>query len=191
MPTAQDDPFAEGDNETRAGPESAAHGVDWDAVRHDYLHSGMSQRRIAWKHGTTAGTLRKYKRAGGWERVAPLERLPTRRKRPGGGEPPTPGEKRRARMVKRLFAALDAKIAVLEARMTNTNDSEHDQSAADVERDTRSLNTLAQLYAKLMALDTTNDRSGPTSPTKDDKDADPLRRDLADRLTRLDRAGDA
>ena len=172
------------------GEEGGAHGVDWDAVRHDFLYSGMSQRRIAWKHGTTAGTLRKYMRDGGWERIAPLERLPTRRLSPATGEPPTRGQKRRARMVKRLFAALEAKIAALEARMTNTNDSGH-ESAADVERDTRSLNTLAQLYAKLVALDDTNDRSGPPSPTKDNTDADGLRRDLADRLARLDRAGDA
>jgi small-conductance mechanosensitive channel len=50
------------------GEEGGAHGVDWDAVRHDFLYSGMSQRRIAWKHGATAGTLRKYMRDGGWER---------------------------------------------------------------------------------------------------------------------------
>lgn len=48
------------------GEEGGAYSVDWDAVRHDFLYSGMSQRRIAWKHGTTAGTLRKYMRDGGW-----------------------------------------------------------------------------------------------------------------------------
>ena len=177
----QDEPLEE---------EGPAHGVDWYAVRQDFLYSGMSQRRIAWKYGTTAGTLRKYMRAGGWERVAPVVRLPTRRPKPAAGLPPTPTEKRRARMVKRLFAVLEAKIAALEARMTNTNESGPEPSAADVERDTRSLNTLAQLYAKLVALDDTNDRSGPASPTKDDNDADRLRRDLADRLATLDRAGD-
>jgi|GEM_PF-4299355 len=177
---AQDDSLSEGDSPV------CSHGrVDWDAVRHDFLYSGLSQRCIAAKHGTTADTLRKYMRAGGWQRSVPLQRRRTAR-----GAAPTTTQTRRGRLVERLFEVLEAKIAAVEARMAETTDSSAPPSAADIERDARSLNALAQLYAKLVALDTDNDRSGPTSPPKDGNDADRLRRELADRLARLDRARD-
>jgi hypothetical protein len=54
------------DDDTRAGPKGIAQGVDWDAVKHDYLYSGMSQRRIAWRHRTPPTTCANiYKPAAG------------------------------------------------------------------------------------------------------------------------------
>ncbi len=166
-------------------------GVDWEAVRLDYLYSGLAQRRIAWQHGITAGTVSKHKCAGGWERVVPLKPLPTHRPIRRTGEPPTPTEKRRATLVKRLFAVLDAKITALEVRMTN---DETPQSAADAERDARTMTALMQIYTKLAALDDAareaNENAG-TDGARTDDDADRLRRDLAGRLTRLSGGGDA
>ena len=166
-------------------------GVDWEAVRHDFLYSGMAQRRIAWQYGVTDETVRKHRRAGGWERVVPLKPLPTHRPRRRTGEPPTPTEKRRASLVKRLFAVLEAKITALEVRMTN---DDAPQSAADAERDARTMTALMQIYTKLAALEdaarAANENAG-TDGARTDDDADRLRRDLAGRLTRLSDGGDA
>jgi hypothetical protein len=205
---AQDDPL-DGSRGVPADPEGfnpearglaadgpAADGRDWAPVRDDFLYSGMAQRRIAWKYGMTENTLRQRRRAEGWERVVPVQRLPTH-PRPAlrDGEPPTPTAKRRGRMVRRLFAVLDTKIAELEARMTGEDRA---QSAADAERDARALTALARLYAKLVEMDEggaaagAGGRAGTGSQRteKDGDDADRLRRDLADRLARLAFPGD-
>jgi hypothetical protein len=186
----QDDPL-DRTSGTPADPERPDD-RDWEPVRDDFLYSGMAQRRIAWKYGMTEDTLRKRRRAEGWERVVPVQPLPKRRPpEPRAGEPPTPTEKRRARMVRRLFAVLDAKIAELEARMTGDDRA---QNAADAERDARSLTALARLYAKLVEMDEGSGGGGATGSQanmKDGDDADRLRRDLADRLARLRRSGDA
>lgn len=99
-----------------------ASAIDWEAVRHDFLYSGMAQRRIAWKHGTGDDTVRKRKRAEGWVRVVPVERLPTRRSTgPRDGEPPTPTQKRRAGLIRRLFAVLtDLCLRILPAPRVRT-----------------------------------------------------------------------
>jgi hypothetical protein len=68
------------------------------------------------------------------------------------------------------------------------------QSAADAERDARTLSGLARLYAKLVELD--DSASGKGEPDKDQSvtkpeatdGADRLRRDLALRLQRLNQA---
>ncbi|MDJ0514452.1 MAG: hypothetical protein QNJ62_13505 [Methyloceanibacter sp.] len=161
--------------------------IDWEAVRYDYLHSGMSEARIAWKHGTSKETLRRRKHAGGWQRVAPLVRLPTRRLPPGKGLPPTPTEKRRGRIVTRLYNLLDAKMSEIETRMAGSDG--RPQSAAEAEREARSLNTLARLYEKLVEMDEAKGARGEGGNAKtqiqDGANADRLRRDLAGRLARL------
>jgi hypothetical protein len=189
---AQDDSLeGEGGGEPvcPAGLGIDARGIDWAAVWHDYVHGDMSLDRIAWKHRTTDATLRKRAKAGGWVRLVGTTPLPRgRRAGPRGAEPPSAEEKRRARMVKRLFAVLDAKITALEARMNQGDDGV--QSAADAERDARSLTALARLYAKLVEMDEAG-LAGSQDQMKDGDDADRLRRDLADRLGRLERSGDA
>lgn len=188
----QDEPSGEG-GAARAAAPPAAGGVDWEAVRHDFLYSGMAQRRIAYKHGTSEASLRERRIAEGWERVMPCVPLPKHRARPRAGEPPTPTQQKRTRLTKRLFAVVEAKITELERRMAETKGAP--QSAAEAERDTRALTTLMQLYAKLVALDeaaqaanktdtTTNENAGATGARTDD-DADRIRRDLAGRLERL------
>jgi hypothetical protein len=166
--------------------DCVAETIDWEAVHHDFLHSGMSEARIAWKHGTNAETLRRRKLAGGWVRVSPLVRLRSGRLAPGEGLPPTSTEKRRGRIVKRLYKLLDAKMSEIETRMTE-NDG-RTQSAAEAEREARYLNSLARLYAKLVEMDESKAARGAAEDqkkTKDGADADRLRRDLAGRLARL------
>ncbi len=163
--------------------------VDWEAVRQDYLHSGLSQAHIARSHGVSKQTLRSRKLACGWERVVPLERPPNRPAPAvdGLGLPPTPTELRRGRIVKRLYNLLEAKMTEIETRMADA--AGHPRSAAEAERDARSLNALARLYAKLAELDGAQEkRAAQTKKTDDRKDgahADRLRRDLAGRLARL------
>lgn len=172
--------------------DRVAETVDWDAVHDDFLYSGMALRRIADKHGTTPANIAKRRDAGGWERVAPLVRLPTRRRPLGDGMPPTPTERRRGRIVKRLYNLLEAKMTEIETRMADA--AGRPLSATEVERDTRSLNALARLYAKLAELDGAQEkRAAQTKKADNRKDgahADRLRRDLAGRLARLQPGND-
>ena len=88
----------------------------------------------------------------------------------------------------RLMNALDQKMTAFEARL-----AESDASAADSERDARTLNTLVRLFDRLKTVDEKSLRRAPAANTaipaaKDVIDADRLRRELARRLARL-RAG--
>jgi hypothetical protein len=69
------------------------------------------------------------------------------------------------------------------------------RSAADVERDARTLSALARVYAKLVKLDGTRKPATETeskpSQARSSEDAEQLRRDLARRLELLDHSGDA
>jgi hypothetical protein len=85
----------------------------------------------------------------------------------------------------RLMNALDQKMTAFEKRLT-----ESDASAADSERDARTLNTLVRLFDRLKTVDVKSLRRTPatTVPIPDAKDAidaDRLRRELARRLARL------
>ena len=48
--------------------------VDWDAVRHDYITTGMSLQQLAVKHGATKASVGRHSKAGAWavERAAYL-----------------------------------------------------------------------------------------------------------------------
>jgi hypothetical protein len=197
----QDDPLkGEGGDAARA--ENAGHAsgaVDWDTIKHAVLYSGLSYRRISDRHGSCEKTIGNKARKEGWVRVVPLQPLPCgRRARPPGAPRPkreTADQIRRRQMVRRLFEVLDTKLREIEERMADARaEGTAPQSAADSERDARSLTALARLYAKLVELDdaakTAGEGSDKGAATRSD-DADQLRRDLALRLERLNRAGDA
>ena len=136
-------------------------------------------------------------KAGGWVRLVGTKKLrPGRKPRPPDEPPPTPAKKLRRDMVKRLLRVLDKRLTLLETRMAPDAElGEAMQSAADAERDARTLSGLARLYAKLVELDDAA-RAGGKGKTDGSKpeatdDADRLRRDLALRLQRLNQAGDA
>ena len=72
------------------------------------------------------------------------------------------------------------------------------RSAADVERDARTLSAFARVYAKLVELDGTRkpatekrETESKPSQARSSEDAEQLRRDLARRLELLDHSGDA
>lgn len=196
-----DDPLdREGAAQAPAAPANATDqdAIDWTAVEHDFIHSGLSQERIAERHGTTRQRVARRAKADGWARLVPTKPLPFGPKpRPPGAPKPSRAQRRAARILERLYRALDEKMKLLEERMAQAQSADGvPQSAADAERDTRNLGAFARLYAKLVELDEAarNNKTGQGSDkpaaTRSD-DADQFRRDLALRLERLNRATDA
>ncbi len=194
----QDDPQPEGE----ASHEAKRGGVDWEAIKCAVIHSDWSLGRIAEEHGAGETTIRSRMQRDGWVRLVGTKPVkPGRRVRTPGAareKRATPKKLRKRKMIERLFQVLDAKMRELEERMAaRDQDLSVPQSAADAERDARSLNALARLYAKLVELDEAAKQSGAgegreTRGAKGrDEDADRLRQDLALRLKRLDRTGHA
>jgi hypothetical protein len=102
-------------------------------------------------------------------------------------------------LAQRLLNALDRKMRAFEARLAQGHDAP--PSAADAERDARTLNTLVRLFDRLqaaakdpepakVALGRARPPAQPARAGKDMDDADLLRRDLAQRLERLRRVAD-
>ena len=149
---------------------------DWQAVAQDYGNRVLSVKEICALHDI--GAKRLYRRINdeGW---------PKRRK-------PNKYSANRllastANMPNRLLRALDMKMTELENRMTANTET---LSAADCERNARTLNTLVGLFEKLKkqaALDLAREQkeSGGTAGSVRSRDADKLRRELAERLQRL------
>lgn len=173
--------------------------LDWEGIRHAYVFGDWSLRRIADAFGTSSKTLTKRAQAGGWIREVGTKPLPRGRKpRPPGvpGAPrPNVREARARRIVSGLYAALDEKMRQIEERMAKAQEAGAEApSAADAERDARTLSGLARLYAKLVELDDGAQSAGgreqdqATAALEATDNADRLRRDLALRLQRLNQA---
>ena len=94
-----------------------------------------------------------------------------------------------ASLTGRLLLAIDRKMQEIEKRMNAQAEAAAPQSAADIERDARAMNTLLQAYARVKELDAQARRDGKRSDQDSAKgmshDAEQIRRDLADRLARL------
>jgi hypothetical protein len=193
---AQDDPLErEGGEGARAGDTP---GINWEKIERAYIHGDWSLQRISDAYGSSETTIRKRAKKGGWVRLVGTKPLPCGRRQRLPGMPRTPRatveQARRRKMIDRLLKVLDRKLTEIEARMAEANTESAPRSAADIERDARSLNAFARLYAKLVELEDEAKTGGQgsdheTSPRSDD--ADQLRRDLALRLERLHRAGNA
>ena len=193
----QDDPQPEGEADALAARRD---GVDWEAIKHAVIDGDWSLRRIAEAHGVGETTIRTRMQKERWVRLAGTKPLPSGRR--AGATPGVPKEKRakpkmfrRRQMVQRLFQVLDAKLTEIEKRMAAMQSGEATASAADAERDARSLGALARVYAKLVELDEAAKQGGHGSTQESAKerseDADRLRQDLALRLKRLDQPGNA
>jgi hypothetical protein len=177
-------------------PSGADRDYDWVAIRHAVIHSDWSLDRIAEEYGPHATTIGVRARQGGWTRLVGTAPLTTGRKPPPlgakrGGRPPA-AEVRRRRFVRRMFQVLDAKLGEMEARMEAAFREGVTQSAADTERDMRSVNQFMQIYAKLVALDEEArglSKTGSES-LKGAMDAEEFRRDLALRIRKLNQDGE-
>jgi hypothetical protein len=159
---------------------------DWASVARDYAARALTVEQIMALYAVTRSAL--YHRADrdGW---------PRRRDRPSK---PAHRRARRADFGQRLINALDRKLADFEIRRDTGA-----ITAADAERDARTLNTLVRLYDKLRGAGYTLAPAAsaaavsmPASPpasaeaaAKDTHDPDGLRRDLARRLETLQLGG--
>jgi hypothetical protein len=173
--------------------------VDWDAVKHDFIHGDWSIDRIAEAHGASRTTISKRAKREVWERLVGTKRLrPGPRLRPAGAPRPTRDaleHRRRAQLLRRLFRALEARLTEIEKRMAKA-EADGTASAADAERDMRSLSAITSVYAKAIELEEQMRKSQAGKGSNTDasgrsEDADHLRRDLALRLDRLSQAQDA
>jgi transposase-like protein len=174
---------------------------DWDAIARDYVAGVLTVTEICTLHGVSssalyhrANKLRWKKRKGG---AAPKASKAKTASRSTAASP----RKRRAKqppdLTQRLLTALDQKMTEFETRMAEGASL----SAADSERDARTLNTLVRLFDKLKSFGektgavkksatptASATTSAPTSPSGTDAhDADRLRHELAQRLERLGR----
>jgi hypothetical protein len=193
---AQHDPL------DRAGGEGARAGeppkIDWDQIEHAYIHGDWSLGRIADVYGSSPTTITARAKKHAWVRMVGTTPLPRGRRQrlPGTARAPraTVDQARRRKMIDRLLKVLDRKLTEIEARMEDAHIEGAPHSAADLERDARSLTSLARIYAKLVELDDeakSGGQASDTSASARSDDADQLRRDLALRLERLNQAGNA
>jgi hypothetical protein len=162
-------------------------GADWEGIKQAYIHGDWSLRRIGDSHGVSEYQVRAEAKRSKWVRLVGTKPLrgtaTTTDTKPDG--------LLRRDMVRRLLDALDKRLLQLEARMApDPETGGQPQSAADAERDARTLSGLARLYAKLVELDTGTQVAGEQGAVKPEtiEDADCFRRDVALRLRRLNQA---
>lgn len=148
----------------------------WVAVAADYADGTLTVAQICARHEITQKALYAQASKQGWPRRNP-------RRRADGS---------RRTLIARLYRALEHKMSEFEARLADGA-----QTAADSERDARTLNTMVRLFERLCALEEKAAAAGAQGGAKsadgkpdDDiaRDARALRGDLARRLDRL-RAG--
>jgi hypothetical protein len=163
----------------------------WDAIERDYTANELTVDEICATHGVTRSQLYHRARNCGWQ--LRLSNSPAARHRV------------ETEFATRLTTALDLKMTQFETRIAEAG------SAADNERDARTLNTLVRLFEKLQRLGSHATKTGVRVATlarfprsgaaagrasaaaassadttsKDAHDADRLRTDLAQRLERL------
>lgn len=145
---------------------------DWEAIAQDYRKRVLFVDELCVLHGISQKRLYRRINEEGWpRRRAPNKFSPSRVK------------SSTASMPNRLLRALDMKMTELEKRMAATAEP---LSAADCERNVRTLNTLVGLFEKLKKQavdDETGERKSASADV--DRGADELRRQLAERLHRL------
>jgi len=150
---------------------------NWGAVSEAYARGDLTVAEICTRYGITQHALYSRARKQGW---------PPRRRR-GPARPPvnTPcssGGSAREALIARLYNALERKMSEFEARQ-----SQGAQTAAEHERETRTLNTMVRLFERLGELKEKAQANNAVSRDDGDISADArsLRQDLARRLERL------
>lgn len=163
---------------------------DWAAVARDYAGAALTVSEICALHDVTPSALYHRAKRGAWKKrtdsVRAAKASAARRR----------GVERQPDLAQRLLLALDQKMTEFENRMAEGNAT----SAADSERDARTLNTLVRLFDRLKGFGDKNAgakntfapeasavaTSVPSSSVWNDAhDADRLRHDLAQRLEKL------
>jgi hypothetical protein len=151
---------------------------DWEAIAQDYCKRILSVDELCVLHGISTDRLYRRITVEGWPRRRKPNKFSASRARASTESMPN-----------RLLRALDMKMTELEKRMAATGEP---LTAADCERNVRTLNTLVGLFEKLKnqaVADATGGRksAGADGENRLLQDADELRRQLAERLQRLGR----
>lgn len=150
---------------------------DWGVIAGDYAAGLLTVPQICEAHAVSKATLYNRAKAEGWPLRQASAALALRRSR--------------VRLTKRLLSALDAKLAQFEHRMAEITASE---TAADSERDARTLHTLLRMLERLREMAEAGGEKRRGRPPKaaagtttDIKphEAERIRDDLARRLERL------
>jgi transposase-like protein len=150
---------------------------DWAAVAEAYARGDLTVAEICTRYGITQYALYSRLRKQGWPRRRGLRPASSSVNAPCCGS----GSAREA-LISRLYSALEQKMSEFEARQ-----SDRAQTAAEHERETRTLNTMVRLFERLGALEEKSRTQNTTAKDDGDLSADArsLREDLARRLERL------
>jgi hypothetical protein len=162
--------------------------LDWEGIKQLFMHSGMSLVRIGATCGVSGCTIGDRAKRDGWVRVAPMVPLPRGRK-PRVGPRPTSAESRRRRMLLRLTRAVEHTLDSIEARMSV--DAKTPDTPADDERNARTFTTIVRVCEKLKEMEKELEEGSGSTDLRSSADAEQFRRELALRLDRLTRGGDA
>lgn len=170
--------------------------LDEERARDDYENGTDSLAVLAERHGVSRGTFYKCAKEGGWTRKHAVIRRPARRK--GEMEVLRLEDAKRilaTDLAGRLLLAIDRKLQEIEKRMNDQAQAAAPQSAADIAREARAMSVLMQAYAKIKELDAQARRDGKRSDQDSakgkTKNAEQLRREIADRLERFNAGGTA
>jgi hypothetical protein len=156
---------------------------DWAAIAHDYAESALSITELCALHSVSRAALYDRIEAEGW-----LKRSDARRAATLDRAHAAIAANRKTGLTQRMLLALDHKMTEFETRMKQAATA--NATAADSERDARTLGTLVRLFDKLKGFGAAAAPSmgslaaGPPAG-KDHHDADSLRHDLARRLQSL------
>src|SRR5262245_40317632 len=171
---------------------------NWERARDEYAHCPDALAIIAERNGISRSGLQDRAKQEGWERkveTIPRERYDTKKIVPRGASP-RPEQRRLQRLLKWLYKILEQKVRIMEQRIALASEpGAEPQSAADIERDIRSINAMAKAFAQVIELEERARASGESEKEETSsgvpEDADELRRDLARRLERMHRSGTA
>lgn len=135
--------------------------VDWDAVRHDYVTTGMSLQQLATKHGATKASVGRRSKAGAWavERAAYLAETGRDAERDEAETPSqAPALRDIADGVLRLTRAVQAVLDEAPERLA-LNTSQYNSlmqgiaKAMEIQREAYGIRTIAQQDSYRLAAD--------------------------------------
>jgi hypothetical protein len=118
---------------------SPAAGPDWSAVRRDFLRKELSYAAICEKHGISREAFDERRAAEGWKRKNKAKAESTRA------------------TIRRLKELLRKRLADLETQLAAIGE---DVSAAESEREIKSMNTLVRTLEKVLELERRHKVSG-------------------------------
>jgi len=151
----------------------------WASVAADYIGGELTVAQICARYGISQKALYEQVKDQGWplRSAGGQSSCEVRKSRRGA-------KTARKALIARLYRALEQKMSEFESRQPDGA-----QTAADHERDTRTLNTMVRLFERLSALDEKGrDKKASTGSDAGlgvTTDARSLREDLARRLERL------